>query len=344
MSKTSKIIIATASTIVLFAVIVVFAILNTHSYDIPLGTVGNTAGNLYNKGLFCEAGGKVFFSNSFDNNALYVMNPDQSGMKRLGNLQARYINAGGDYLFFNGEMIPEAKGLGVVAAKPGLFMCSKNGGKMTAFTKDAVQSLVLVDNKLYFQHYKKETGSSLNEITIPKKNSEVIYDHLIDPSCVYGNLIIYAETSGNHYLKSYNTITGETSVIWGGNVWNPIFDGTYVYFMNVDNDYQLCRYSITNNQMEILTKDRVDFFNLYNGVIFYQKSSQKSPALKRMGLDGSNVEIIAEGTFNSINCTSTYTYFKAFGDDSTTYMTSTFGSPSVQTFSAAQTAAFSNMK
>ena len=34
-------------------------------------TVGNTAGNLNNGGLFCESDGKVFFANAYDNNALY---------------------------------------------------------------------------------------------------------------------------------------------------------------------------------------------------------------------------------------------------------------------------------
>ena len=32
--------------------------------------VGNTAGNLYNGGYFCESGDKVYFSNAYDNYAL----------------------------------------------------------------------------------------------------------------------------------------------------------------------------------------------------------------------------------------------------------------------------------
>ena len=67
---------------------------------IPSDTIGNSAGNLRGKGLFCEYNGKVYFSNAYDNGALYVMNPDCTEMKRLANTSASYINAGGNYLFY----------------------------------------------------------------------------------------------------------------------------------------------------------------------------------------------------------------------------------------------------
>ena len=37
---------------------------------------GNTAGNLYNAGLFCESDGEVFFSNTNDNGRLYAIDAD----------------------------------------------------------------------------------------------------------------------------------------------------------------------------------------------------------------------------------------------------------------------------
>ena len=61
-----------------------------------------------------------------------------------------------------------------------------------------------------------------------------------------------------------------------------------------------------------LTHDRVDCFNLAGGYIYYQKNSADEPALKRMALDGSNVEIVASGNYTHINATSRYVYFTAF--------------------------------
>ena len=53
----------------------------------PPGTVGNTAGNLYNSGLFCEYDGTVYFSNAADNGALYSMNVDETEVKKLNTLK-----------------------------------------------------------------------------------------------------------------------------------------------------------------------------------------------------------------------------------------------------------------
>ena len=54
---------------------------------------GNTAGNLNNKGLFCEQDGIVYFSNAYDNNVLYSMSPDESNVKRLNNVSVASLNA-----------------------------------------------------------------------------------------------------------------------------------------------------------------------------------------------------------------------------------------------------------
>lgn len=44
---------------------------------------GNTAGNLYNGGLFCESEGVIYFSNLYDDGCLYSMLPDETDIKKL---------------------------------------------------------------------------------------------------------------------------------------------------------------------------------------------------------------------------------------------------------------------
>ncbi len=61
---------------------------------------GNTAGNLYNAGLFCESDGEVFFSNTNDNGRLYAMNIDGSNIHKLSNDTAMYINADKNYVYY----------------------------------------------------------------------------------------------------------------------------------------------------------------------------------------------------------------------------------------------------
>ena len=64
------------------------------------GLIGNTAGNLYNGGLFCEYEGRIYFSNPDDDYALYSMKTDLSDLKKLYNDYARYINVDENYVYY----------------------------------------------------------------------------------------------------------------------------------------------------------------------------------------------------------------------------------------------------
>ena len=85
--------------------------------------------------------------------------------------------------------------------------------------------------------------------------------------------------------------------------------------------------------------DRLDFFNVLGDTIFYAKSDKTHPALIRMKTDGSSVEEVKSGVFKMINMTSSYTYFCEYGNTTPMYMTPTYGSISVTTFDAAESAA-----
>ena len=66
--------------------------LNLYQQRIPMdpSDVGNLAGNLQNGGLFFEMDGKVYFSNSAEDNCLYSMNLDESKPKRLTTMGVKY--------------------------------------------------------------------------------------------------------------------------------------------------------------------------------------------------------------------------------------------------------------
>ena len=200
----------------------------------------------------------------------------------------------------------------------------------------------LCGNYIYYEKYDNKSAVSLEKIKINKKEKQtVIPEMILNPSCYADGKIYYNGDDKNkdHYLYALDTATDTTSLIWEGDVWNPIVQDGYVYFMDISSDYRLCRYSLYDDVVEILTNERLDMFNIYNNYIYYQVSSPTEPALKRMLLDGSSQETVAEGVFQNINITSQYVYFNAFGELTPVYKTSTFGSVNVTTFDAAMQAA-----
>ena len=134
--------------------------------------------------------------------------------------------------------------------------------------------------------------------------------------------IFVKDAEGNNLLDydwPLDTRTDISTVLWKGNLWYPVLDGNYFYYLDVEHDYRLCRYDRTNDVVEILTHDRVDCFNIGGGYIYYQCNSATEPALKRMKLNGSDVTVIAEGNYTAIHITSQYVYFQEVGDDSFWY-------------------------
>ena len=113
MSSSKKNLIAICS---VAAILLIFIVLSFFVGKIPMNsedTVGNTAGNLNNGGLFCESDGKVYFANAYDNYSLYSMNPDETEIEKLGVNQVSSINAGGNYLYYYMQSGPSSgKGLG----------------------------------------------------------------------------------------------------------------------------------------------------------------------------------------------------------------------------------------
>lgn len=337
------ILIAVAAILVL---ITILALLNSHTSSVPEGTVGNTGGNLNNRGLFCEYNGKVYFSNAYDDGVLYCMNPDETDIRKLNNSKAEYINAGGKYLVYyqKGSSSSGTGSLKFVGAMNGVYRTRLNGKNAVCLDDDASGTVLLAENNVYYAHYDTDTALSLRKIRLDKKKAQILTDYWINPACCVNGTIYYNGTESDHYLYSWDTSADTSALIWGGDIWNPVVVGDYVYYMDVENNYKLCRYSLADGSSLLLTEDRVDTFNVYDNIIYYQANSSSEPALKRMYTDGSGLITVAEGNYTNINITSEYVYFTGFGSDVPVYKTSTFGPVNTETFDAALNAAAEYIK
>ncbi len=304
----------------------------------PSGTVGNTAGNLYNGGYFCEdEEGKVFFANSYDGNTLYVMNADESNVEKISSNRVKSINTGGDYLYYYMSDSSASTGLGFVRRVIGVYRCDKDGDNVDTISRDPAGTLLLVDNALYIQSIRDGGGIHLVKVSTDGEEQTILSKDKIFPASVYNGRIYYNANTDSQFLYQLDTYTDATSMVVKYNMWNPVRKDNYIYFMDIREDYRLCRYDLSEDVIEVLTTDRVDTFNVTDHSIYYQKSSETQPALKCISLDGSEEIIIAEGIYNNINATSRYIYFQEFGDPVTTYRVA-IGDTEVSEFTAAANA------
>lgn len=340
MKKKTQIIILIAFFLILILLLGILTFFSSYIPSNPKGTIGNTAGNLNNSGLFCEHDGKVYFSNTFEGGSLFSMNADESKLERLNGLEVQNILAGGKYLYYFQTGASNANsGFGQLDGIKTFDRCTLKGTGITALTNDVVTTAQLVDNSLYLMTT-SNSGLSFYKMNTAGEDITKLSNYLINPACAKDGNIYYNGTQSNHYLYSLNTATDVVGEVWRGNVWFPIVENDYVYYLDPENDYKLCRYSLSLDMVEILTKARVDCFNVGNGYIYYQTNSL-IPQLICMHDDGSNVTVLAEGIYTDINMTSRYVYFRKFGDDSTLYH-SALGSDRYEIFEAAQKATSSD--
>ncbi|MCM1056327.1 MAG: DUF5050 domain-containing protein [Firmicutes bacterium] len=321
MNKTVKLVLAGVICVVLLAALGFASIfLNRVSMN-PDGTVGNSAGNINNDGLFCEYDGRVYFSNAADQGCLYSMTPDETDVKLLNSVIVRNILAGGKYLYYYQTGSASKSDLAQIEGIRSFCRCETDGDDVVTLTRDVVLSGQLVNNYLYLltTGTSNTTGTSFYKLKIDKSEQVDLASYQINPACARNGIIYYNGTQGDHYLYTLNTANDVSTELWRGNLWYPVLDGDYIYYMDVANDYRLCRYSLNMNEVQVLTNDRVDCFNVGSGYIYYQKNDRVSPQLKCMRTDGSDNHTIAEGNFTHINMTSRYVYFQPFGDELTTY-------------------------
>lgn len=320
--------------IVLLGGITAVSMLTGKVQENPAGTIGNTAGNLFNDGLFCEDEGSVYFSNPYDENTLYVMNADESDVKKLTTVGAASINAAGKYIYYYQNSSGTGSGLGYTVKTTGMYRVTKDGDKFLCLKRDPVGILNLIDNNIFYQHYSDAIGGfQLDSISIDKETEANIFESVISPACAVNGIIYYNNPSENNYLYSYDTHTGTNSLVWEHKVFNPMYhtDG-YIYFMDLDTEYQIHRYNLSTGIEEVVTTDRVETYNIGGDYIYYQKFSQTEPALMRVQTNGSNMELVAYGNYENINVTSNYVYFSEYNSPAPIYHQSLWGPVNVTIF------------
>ena len=312
--------------------------LNKRIVQNPVGTVGNTAGNLYNGGLFCEDDGYVYFSNPYDNYALYRMKPNETELEKLIGTETGSINAAGKYIYFYQKGSGSGEGFGYVISTTGVYRAEKeNPHNISCLDRVLSENIVLADNSIYSNSASQQEGVSLKRIDISGDNKEALLDYKVVPACVSNSTLYFAKPVENGHLMALKVGSKSASDILAEDIYMPIVEGNLVYCIDIHNNYALVCFDLTSGEKTVLANERTDMFNVSDQYIYYQTAGD-TPQLKRVSKDGSSSEVVADGAYNSINLTSQYAYFTKFGAETPVYKTPVNGAISVTTFDAAKQA------
>ena len=292
---------------------------------------GNTAGNLFNNGLFCESDGTIYFANPLDQDKLYSMDLNGGNVQKICDDVVSYLNADDNYVYYARTNLEKASEYPLFNLDTNsLCRLTKKNGKITILDKSPCMYPALVGNYLYYMHYEKKTATTLYKVKIDGTEQEQISQTPYYPCSSKGQYIYYNGITEDHNIHQYDTVTGSKSTIYEGNCWMPILVDNNLYFMDCDDNYKLAKVDLSTKEKTTLTTDRIDCFNLSGDYLYYQDNT--TTQLCRVKTDGSENEALFDGNYTHINVTSNYIFFEDF-QNGTMFYTSTSNPDRIKTFS-----------
>lgn len=282
---------------------------------------GNTAGNLYNSGLFCERGDAVYFSNPNDNHYLYSMNRAGGEIKKLCEDVASYINADDNYVYYvRNNTSTDDQWSTLRLNTNSLCRYDLKRGKVTVLDPDPSIYASLIGNYLYYIHYSTETASTLYRVKIDGSEKEQVDSNPYFTCSANGQYFYYNGIKSDHNIYQMDTATGSARMICQGNYWMPSADNENIYFLDCEQNYALMQLKRSNALPSALASDRIETYNVYGDTVFFQKNNlDGDAALCSIKTDGTDYRELLSGNYSNINVTSQYVYFYAAGQEDVMY-------------------------
>lgn len=278
---------------------------------------GNSAGNLYNNGMFCESNGSVFFANPSDEYKLYVMDADGSNVKKICEDSVAYINADEHYVYYTRASSGANTAFSFLHINTYSLCRIRRDGRGEIKILDDAPCIYasLVGNYIYYLHYDTEEATTMYKVKLDGEDQKQISTSPYFTCSTNRQYIYYNGLTNDHNVYRFDTTNDTQSLLYQGNCWMPtVVNDSVLYFIDCENNYKLARVDLATGEKVILCEDRVDCYNVSGNYIYFQRNSDDA-ALCRINTDGSNYTEIKSGVFNEINVTSKYVYFSDFFSD-----------------------------
>ncbi len=244
------------------------------------------------------------------------MDSDLSNAKKLIDDRASYINSADSYIFYtrrNDQIKNDVDAL-LSISTTGLFRINTSGHGIKRLYDDPTQVICLYGNNLFYQHYDQKKGLELYSVKIDGNDNKKLLNEPAAPYALHNDKIYYTGWNKDHYIHSLGTSGSGSQVIYAGNCTNLTRQGSYLYFMDMEQDYSLCRVPLDGSSVETLINKRLATYNVSEDgtTIFYQVDNGSENGLYKLELPSMETSLISEGDYNYLNLTSEYLFYETF--------------------------------
>ena len=276
---------------------------------------GNTAGNLYNGGSFCEYNGVIYFSNPNDNGKLYCMDSNGTNLKKISDDNATYINVDDNYIYYIRNNSDPSLNFGFVAFhRNALVRIDHNGKNLLLLDTEPCLYASLIGNYIYYVHYDTSDASTLYKVRIDGEEQQKVMNEAVFTCNADGQFFYYNGMNADGSIHRYDTVSDTSTIVYVGNSFQPIVkNGVDVYYIDGNSNCSIVHTNMNFDNPTYITRDSVDSYNVHGSYIYYQRFAKNGESgLCMIKNDGTEYQVIRKGDYCDIHVTSYYVFFRDF--------------------------------
>lgn len=198
--------------------------------------------------------------------------------------------------------------------KNGLWKIKKDGSEKVQISKESVNYLNIIGNYIYYSgsYYLPENDRlRLYRMNLDGTSSTKLSEDIVDDVSVVGDWIYYINVSkGNVPYKILLDGKGERRISDLQTKYMIVDDG-WIYFQKSNTDTLWKMRTNGSDATELSFVYGSDMHITKSGEFIYFVSDGYDPGIYRIGLDGSNEELVVSGYIDSINFADDYLYYNS---------------------------------
>lgn len=316
MNKKTKTIVNTIVVVAVLTAVIILGKITSKLPKNPVGFTGNSAGNLYNKGLFVEDDKNIYFANLYDNGCLYRMDKNLGNIRKLSKDSVHYLNLdnGSDFLYYSrvNYLNNTLGGTGFDLATAGIYRYKIKNGSLTQFYRNTAGTVLLFGNHLFFQTHGDDGDFDLSGICVTTNKPKIspYSTGYFVPVSTRDNLIFYSGVEENHCLYTFDVSSKETTLYADVDAYQPIATKDGVYFLSLSDNYSLCFLPNGETTPRILSDARIFTYNLSaDGKTIYYQVDKENSRICRFDPETGTETTLLTGDFCNLNTVSDYLFF-----------------------------------
>jgi len=320
MNRKLKSILISIIVISLFAILILLVKINSRLPENPIDYAGNTAGNLYNRGLFAEDENYIYFANLADNFHLYRTSHDLEDTVCLNQDSVEYLNpdATSSYLYYS-RINYRQDTYGNTAfdiLDTGIYRFNLKNKGLSRLYPNACGLVLLGGNNLYYQVHGADGNFDLYSLAVntEKEAAKPITTDYICPTNYRNGLLYYSGVSEDHRLYSLSPESGTSTRFADLDCYQPIITSTGTYFLSLKHNYSLFHLPNTSDTATLVTNEQISSYNISKDgrYLFYQIDNGKTNRLCIYDTSAKTEAELMTGNYKNLNTVSHYLFFTDF--------------------------------